>query len=70
MILMDGLGNVTVHNYTVNKENHEASLFTLFLSINSLRKIPDADEDFMGEIYDKASELPGLTSKARENFDK
>jgi hypothetical protein len=40
----------------------------LFLSINSLRKIADADEDFMNAIYDTVSELPGLTDKARENF--
>jgi hypothetical protein len=69
MILINGLENVTVHNYVSDRDNNEASLFTLFLSINSLMKIPDADEDFMNEIYDKVNELPGLTEKTRENFD-
>ncbi|KAA6361798.1 MAG: hypothetical protein EZS28_042675, partial [Streblomastix strix] len=69
MVLINGLENLTVHNYVSDRDNNEASLFTLFLSINSLSKIPDADEDFMNEIYDKISELPGLTEKARENFD-
>ncbi|KAA6367716.1 MAG: hypothetical protein EZS28_036757, partial [Streblomastix strix] len=68
VILINGLDNVIVHNYVSNKDNNEASLFTLFLSINSLRKIPEVDEAFMNEIYDSVRELPGLTVKARENF--
>ncbi|KAA6368923.1 MAG: hypothetical protein EZS28_035550, partial [Streblomastix strix] len=69
VILINGLENVIVHNYVSNKDNNEASLFMLFLSINSLRKIPEVDEAFMNEIYDSVRELPGLTVKARENFD-
>ncbi|KAA6363343.1 MAG: hypothetical protein EZS28_041130, partial [Streblomastix strix] len=69
VILINGLENVIVHNYISDKDNNEASLFTLFLSINSLRKIPEVDEAFMNEIYDSIRELPGLTVKARENFD-
>ncbi|KAA6368134.1 MAG: hypothetical protein EZS28_036339, partial [Streblomastix strix] len=69
IILINGLDNVIVHNYVSDKDNNEASLFTLFLSINSLRKIPEVDEDLMNEIYDSVSQLPGLTVKARENFD-
>ncbi|KAA6368979.1 MAG: hypothetical protein EZS28_035494, partial [Streblomastix strix] len=69
IILINGLENVIVHNYVSDKDNNEASLFTLFLSINSLRKIPEVDENLMNDIYDSVRELPGLTVKARENFD-
>ncbi|KAA6396977.1 MAG: hypothetical protein EZS28_007494 [Streblomastix strix] len=69
VILINGLENVIVHNYISDKDNNEASLFTLFLSINSLRKIPEVDEAIMNEIYDSVRELPSLTVKARENFD-
>ncbi|KAA6383666.1 MAG: hypothetical protein EZS28_020806, partial [Streblomastix strix] len=69
IILINGLENVIVHNYISNKDNNEASLFTLFLYINSLRKIPQLDEAFMNEIYDSERDLPGLTVKAGENLD-
>ncbi|KAA6382034.1 MAG: hypothetical protein EZS28_022437 [Streblomastix strix] len=69
VILINGLENLIIHNYVSEKDNNEASLFTLFLFINQLRKIPEVDEGFMNEIYDTVSELPGLTAKARENFD-
>ncbi|KAA6376082.1 MAG: hypothetical protein EZS28_028391, partial [Streblomastix strix] len=68
-ILINGLENVIVHNYKSDRDNNQASLFTLFLSINSLRKIPEVDEAVMNEIFDSVRELPGLTVKTRENFD-
>ncbi|KAA6376507.1 MAG: hypothetical protein EZS28_027966 [Streblomastix strix] len=61
VILLNGLENIIVHNYVSDKDNNEASLFTLFLSINSLRKIPEVDEDFMNEIYDSVSQLPEIS---------
>ncbi|KAA6354571.1 MAG: hypothetical protein EZS28_049902 [Streblomastix strix] len=65
IILINGLDNVIVHNYVSDKDNNEASLFTLFLSINSLRKIPEVDDDLMNEIYDSVSQL---TVYYKENF--
>ncbi|KAA6403233.1 MAG: hypothetical protein EZS28_001248 [Streblomastix strix] len=69
VILINGLENAIVHNYISDKDNNEASLFTQFQSIDSLRQIPQEDKAIMNEIYGSVRELPGLTVKAGENFD-
>ncbi|KAA6394935.1 MAG: hypothetical protein EZS28_009541, partial [Streblomastix strix] len=68
-ILINGLEYVLVHNFVAVKESNEASLFTLFLSINSLRKIPQANQEYIDELYDKVRDIAVFTEKARSNFD-
>ncbi|KAA6383295.1 MAG: hypothetical protein EZS28_021177, partial [Streblomastix strix] len=66
VILINVLENIIVHNYVSDEDNNEASLFTLFLSINSLRKIPEVDEDLMNEIYDSIRELPAIFEETQQ----
>ncbi|KAA6367828.1 MAG: hypothetical protein EZS28_036645, partial [Streblomastix strix] len=66
-ILINGLNNLVVHNYAKRSAN-KSTLFALFTSINGLKGITGVDDEYMDMIYDKVKLIPGLTEKARPNF--
>ncbi|KAA6363853.1 MAG: hypothetical protein EZS28_040621, partial [Streblomastix strix] len=68
-ILINGLNNLIIHNYAAKSEK-ETTLFKLFSSINDMNAIADVDLQWLDEVYNKISQIQGLTIKARSNFDR
>ncbi|KAA6380598.1 MAG: hypothetical protein EZS28_023875 [Streblomastix strix] len=68
-ILINGLNNLIIHNYAAKSEK-ETTLFKLFSSVNGMKAIADVDLQWINEVYNKISQIQGLTLKARSNFDR
>ncbi|KAA6355699.1 MAG: hypothetical protein EZS28_048774, partial [Streblomastix strix] len=68
-ILINDFNNLIIHNYAAKSEK-ETTLFKLFSSINGMKAIAEVDQQWINEVYNKISQIHGLTIKARSNFDR